>query len=125
MKLIKLHVGLFRYVKMELKKKRTPKQLVKFYKELVVAYIKEIIKLYTELFLILDADYQKQKKEYKKMSEIKRDLYRALKMLKYIDTKLTKIGKDRAFRRNFWREFFKDGAVRKEVFDDLMKEIGG
>ena len=54
MRLIKLHIGLFRYIKIELKKKRTLKQFVKFVKELIVAYIKELIKLYKDLFLIFD-----------------------------------------------------------------------
>ena len=125
MRLIKLHIGLFRYIKIELKKKRTPKQFVKFVKELIVAYIKELIKLYKDLFLILDADYQKQKKSYEKSQQIKVDLQRCLKMLQYVDEKMKQSKIPGYKRRQFWRDFYRDGQLRKDVFDDLLKEIDG
>ena len=125
MRLIKLHIGLFRYIKIELKKKRTLKQFVKFVKELVVAYIKELIKLYKDLFLILDADYQKQNQAYKKSQQIKVDLQRCLKMLQYVDEKMKQSKIPGYKRRQFWRDFYRDGQLRKDVFDDLLKEIDG
>jgi methionine salvage enolase-phosphatase E1 len=125
MRLIKLHIGLFRYIKIELKKKRTPKQFVKFVKELIVAYIKELIKLYKDLFLILDADYQKQNQAYKKSQQIKVDLQRCLKMLQYVDEKMKQSKIPGYKRRQFWRDFYRDGQLRKDVFDDLLKEIDG
>lgn len=125
MRLIKLHIGLFRYIKIELKKKRTLKQFVKFVKELIVAYIKELIKLYKDLFLILDADYQKQNQAYKKSQQIKVDLQRCLKMLQYVDEKMKQSKIPGYKRRQFWRDFYRDGQLRKDVFDDLLKEIDG
>lgn len=125
MRLIKLHIGLFRYIKIELKKKRTLKQFIKFVKELIVAYIKELIKLYKDLFLILDADYQKQNQAYKKSQQIKVDLQRCLKMLQYVDEKMKQSKIPGYKRRQFWRDFYRDGQLRKDVFEDLLKEIDG
>jgi siroheme synthase (precorrin-2 oxidase/ferrochelatase) len=57
------------------------------------------------------------------MNKLKGDLQRCLKMLQYVDTKMEKSGINRQRRRQFWRDFFKDGQVRKDIFDDLLKEI--
>jgi len=122
--LIKLHIGLFKYLRTELPKKKTLKEVINFLKSLLGVYLKELLKLYKSLFLFLDKDYQEKKKQYNKMQQIKIDLNRALKMLRYIDTKMAKSGINRQRRRQFWRDFYKDGQVRKNVFDDLIKEIG-
>jgi len=122
--LIKLHIGLFKYLRTELPKKKTLKEVINFLKSLLGVYLKELLKLYKSLFLFLDKDYQEKKKQYNKMQQIKIDLNRALKMLRYIDTKMAKSGINRQRRRQFWRDFYKDGQVRKDVFDDLIKEVG-
>jgi hypothetical protein len=122
--LIKLHLGLFKYLKIELPKKKFREGL-KFLISLVPVYLKELLHLYKNLFLILDADYQKQKAQYKKMQKIQIDLKRCLKILQYVDDKMDKAGVNRQRRRQFWRDFYRDGAMRKDVFDDLLKEIGG
>jgi hypothetical protein len=122
--LIKLHLGLFKYLKIELPKKKF-REGFKFLISLVPVYLKELLHLYKNLFLILDADYQKQKAQYKKMQKIQIDLKRCLKILQYVDDKMDKAGVNRQRRRQFWRDFYRDGAMRKDVFDDLLKEIGG
>jgi uroporphyrinogen-III decarboxylase len=119
----KLHIGLYRYLKEELKKKRTLKELIKFLSEVGVSYLKETLKLYKNLFMIFNKEYRKQKKEYNKMQRIKLDLKRALKMLQYIDKNMIKMGKNRQERRQFWRDFYRDAQVRNEVFESLEKEI--
>lgn len=121
---IKLHFGLIKYLKLELPKKQNPKEIVLFLKQVLVVYIKELIKLYKDLFLIFDKTYRKQKKEYDKMQSVKKDLQRCIKMLQYIDQKMLKAGKSRQERRGFWREFYKNQQVRSDVFNGLDKEIG-
>ena len=123
MRLIKLHLGLIKYLRIELKKKKTSSQLVHFFKDVIKAYLKELLRLYKNLFLIFDENYKTQKKEYEKHQKIKVDLQRCLKMLQYVDDKMAKSGINRQRRRQFWRDFYKDGQLRKEVFDDLLKEI--
>jgi len=122
-KIIKLHIGLYRYLKQELKTKRTPKELIKFLRDIVLSYFKEILKLFKNIFLIFDPNYCKQRKEYNKMQKIKLDLKRALKMLQYIDKNMIKMGKKRQERRQFWRDFYRDAQVRTDVFESLEKEI--
>jgi len=121
--LIKLHIGLFKFLRRELRKKRKPKEWVLLFKKIVEEYCKIIIKEYKNLFLILNADYRQQKKKFKQYNQIKTDLQRALKMLKYIDKKMAERGVNRHFRRQFWRDFFREGQVRKEIFEQLAKEI--
>lgn len=125
MRIVKLHVGLVKYLLTELKKKRTLKELIIFLRNLMVSYTKEMIKLYKDLFLVFDADYQKQKKQYNNYQKVKKELNQALKILQYVDDRMEKQGKSRKERRQFWQDFYKYGSVRKEMFDDLIKEIGG
>jgi hypothetical protein len=124
MRIVKLHSGLFNYLRKELKNKKTFTKLVLFLLSTGKVYLTELLKLYKELFKIIDPEFQKQKKEYEKYNKIRTDLQRALKLLQYIDSKLAKSGVGRQARRQFWRDFYRDGQVRKETFEDLLKEIG-
>ena len=124
-RIIKLHIGLFNFLRIELKKKRTLTELIIFLRPLSINYLKEVLKIYKESFRLLDPEFQKQKKQYNDYNKLKVDLQRALKLLKYIDNNLGRMGRTRQERRAFWREFFKDGAIRTEVFNDLLREIGG
>jgi hypothetical protein len=123
MRIVKLHIGLFNYLRTELKKPRKPNELVRFLQAIGKSYFAELLKLYKELFRQLDPEFQKQKKEYEKYNTLKTDLQRALKLLKYIDNKLAKQGISRNARRQFWRDFYARGQVRTETFNDLLKEI--
>jgi len=121
--LIKLHIGLAKYLIKELPKKRTLKELVDFLKQIIGVYLRELLKLYKTLFLICDPTYQKQKKQYNNYQKIKKELQQALKLLQYVDKKMAQQGINRQRRRQFWRDFFARGEVRKETFDELMAEI--
>jgi hypothetical protein len=121
--LIKLHIGLVKYLAKELPTKKTPKEVIEFLKNIIGVYLRELIKLFRNMFLIFDKDYMTKKKEFEKTQRIKIDLQRCLKMLQYVDTKMEKAGLNRQRRRQFWRDFYKDGQIRKETFDDLLKEI--
>ena len=125
MRIIKLHIGLFTYLRTELKKSRKLNELVRFLQATSKAYFQELLKLYKELFRLLDPEFIKQKKQYEQYNKLRTDLQRALKLLQYIDKNMGKMGRSRQERRAFWREFFKDGQIRTEVFNDLQKEIGG
>jgi len=120
---IKLNLGLLKYIKLELKKKRKPNELVHFFGKLGKIYFTELLKLYKNLLIEFNPEYKKQKKQHNNYQEIKKQLNQALKLLKYIDTKMEKAGIKRQQRRQFWRDFYKDGSLRKEVFENLLKEI--
>ena len=123
-RLIQLHVGLFQYLRAELKKTRNLQQLIKFVKDLMKRYLTVMLQEYKNVFLQLDPIYTKQKKEYEKYQKVQQDLRRCVKMLEYIDDKLEKQGRNRTECRQFWADFIKYKNVRKEVFDMLMQEIG-
>jgi hypothetical protein len=123
MQIIKLHLGLIRYLSRELPKKRTLKDLFKFLKQIIGVYLKELLRLYKNTFLVLDKSYQEKKKQYDKVQLIKKDLNRALKILQYVDNKMQKEGIPRWKMKQFWRDFIKSGQLRQDVFDDLLKDI--
>jgi len=119
----RLHLGLIKYIIKELPKRKTRKEVIGFLKSLLGVYLQELLKMYKSLFLVFDKNYREQKKQHGKMQKIKVDLQRCLKMLQYVDQKMAKTGISRQRRRQFWRDFYKDGQLRKEVFDELLKEI--
>jgi hypothetical protein len=121
---VKMHYGLILYLNKELRKKRTLKELIYFLRDLVKRYYQVNVGEYKKLFLILDPEYIKQKTTFDKQNQIKKDLQRALKILHYVDMKMVKAGNSRQQRRQFWRDFYKDGQVRNDVFKDLDKEVG-
>jgi hypothetical protein len=121
--LIKLHIGLFKYLIKELPKKKTLKEKIEFLKPIPKSYIKEILRLIKSLFLIFDKEYRKKKKEFNKLQKLRIDLDRSLKILRYIDDKMIKQGKNRQEIRQFWLDFTKHGQLRKDVLDEVTKEI--
>lgn len=121
---VKMHYGLILYLNKELRKKRTLKELIYFLRDLAKRYYQVNLQEYKKLFLILDPEYIKQKSTFDKQNQIKKDLQRALKILHYVDMKMVKAGNSRQQRRQFWRDFYKDGQVRNDVFKDLDKEVG-
>jgi len=118
-----LHLNLIKYFRIEFSKKKSLKLHIYFLRDIGKEYLRVMFLEYKRLFLIFNKEYQNQKKQYKKYQDIKKDLNRALRILRYIDEKMAKTGMNRQRRRQFWRDFFKDGQVREDVFDDLLKEI--
>jgi siroheme synthase (precorrin-2 oxidase/ferrochelatase) len=123
MRLIKLHIQLIRYVVKEINKKKPIKEHIKFFRALIPQYVKTMLQEFKNLLRIFDKDFREQKTKYDKMEKIKKDLQRALKMLRFIDAQMVKTGKNRHERKQFWRDFFKSAQVRTDVFDDLEKDL--
>jgi hypothetical protein len=123
LQIIKLHIGLYRYLKTELPKQKSPKAVILFLWNVTVMYFKELFKMIKNISLLFDKTYQQQQKQHKKMQQLKVDLNRALKVLQYVETKMKQQGIPRWKVRQFFRDFYNNGQVRKEVFDDLLKEI--
>jgi len=122
-KFIKLHVGLFKFLSAELKKKRTPKELVYFLRDVAKQYIKIHVQEVQNLFKLFDPEYRKQKAEFDKHNKVKADLQRALKILQYIDRKMVKEGKSRQQIRQVWRDFVSRGETREEMFNAIKEEL--
>lgn len=125
MRLIKLHMGLIKYFRQELKIKRGFRAWIKFCLSLGKAYFIAMLTEYNLMFKYFDKNYRKQKEQHKQYIKVRAELIKAIRLLKYLDKRMVDSGKDRHYRRNFWREFFKDGQVRADAFNDLMKEVGG
>ena len=120
-KFFKLHTGIFQYLRVELKKKRTALQLVKFLKSLFLQYIKQVLLLYKTLFLLLDPEYQKQKVNFEKYQQYKKDITNAYKIIQYF----IKEGETRTDRKYIRRDFEKHGIIPKEFEQKILKDIYG
>ena len=123
-KIIQMHLGLIKYLNVELRKKRTLRELIYFLRDLAKRYFQVNLGEYKKLFLILDPEFRKQKAEYDKHNKVKADLQRALKILQYIDRKMVKEGKSRQQIRQVWLDFTKSAQLRKDILDGIEKEIG-
>jgi hypothetical protein len=124
--LIKLHLGLIKYLKIELRKKRTLKELILFFANIIKLYLKELIRLYKTLFLVFDKDYQKQQQEYKKYQQAKKEIVGLIKLLRYSKEKLRKAGISRQRIKRFFIDLgSRDDNALQILCDELMKEIGG
>jgi len=124
--LIKLHIGLFKYLRMELPKKKTLKEVIKFVEPLVGIYLKELLKLYKSLFLIFDKEYRAKKAEYEKYQKAKKEITGLIKLLRYSKEKLRKAGVSRQRIKRFFIDLgSSDDNALQVLCDDLMKEIGG
>ncbi len=122
-RLLKMNLNLVRFLLKETTKQQTLRGVVIFFKKIAIQYFRVHLQEYKNLFLIFDADYQKAKKDYEKNQEVKKALQTALRMLQYVDKKMVQAGKSRQQRRMFWRDFYKQGEVRNQMFEDLGKEI--
>jgi hypothetical protein len=52
MQIIKLHIGLMKFILKELPKKKTKKEFIDFFKSITKAYFKELLRLYKNIFLL-------------------------------------------------------------------------
>ncbi len=124
--LLKLHLNLLKYIRLEFKnKKKKNKEHLAFLKMLAKQYGQVLLNEYRKLFLNFDPEYRKQKKQYKKYQQLRKDLESGIKMLFYLDNKLKKAGVSRHIRRRFWDDFRKYPEARQKVLDNLLREIRG
>jgi len=121
MRIINLHIGLVKYLLVELKKKRTPNQLVKFLLDLGKSYFFTMLGEYKTLFHYLDPQYQKARQDYKKFQQYKKDINNAWKILNWMINK----GGSRDQRKQIREDFTKHGRVSKELQDAIMQDLYG
>ena len=121
--LFKMHIGLVKYLIVEIPKRKTLKALIYFLRDVAKQYCKVNLKLYKDLFLVLDPEYNKQKKEFEKNNQAKQDVINALKLLKYSRDKMKAAGISRQRIRRFFLDLSRDEDALNKLVDDLMKEV--
>lgn len=122
-KIIQMHYSLIKYLNVELRKKRTSKELVYFLRDVLKNYCKVNLKLFKDLFLVFDPEYQKQKAEFEQNKKAKQDVINALKLLKYSRDKMKAAGISRQRIRRFFLDLSRDEDALNTLVDDLMKEV--
>ena len=120
-KFIKLHIGLFKFLNVELRKKKTTKEYIHFFKTLGIQYFKVNLQNYKDLFKELDPVFRKQRAQYEKYQQYKKDIANAYKIVQY----MVKQGENRADRKNIRRDFEKYGRLTKELEGQILKELYG
>jgi hypothetical protein len=123
-RLLKLHLSLFKYLLTEFCKPKSLKTHIYFVKDIRKNYCKVMLKEYKSLFLVFDSEYQKQKKEYEKYQQAKKDVINALKVLRYAKEKMKKAGISRQRIRRFFLDASRDEEALNKLIDDLVKEVG-
>lgn len=121
-RMIKLHITIFKFLKEELKKKRTPKELVVFLKTITIQYFTVLGKEYKRLFNFLDKDYRIQQKQLNRQEQVVRDLQNGLKLLKYLNTKWIKKYNSQQNKQR-WLDFTKSHHIRTDELVELEKEL--
>ena len=123
-KLINAHIQFIKYNLTELKNKKPLNEHIKFVIKQIINYGKFILLLYKGIFRVLDPNYQKQKAEYKKQQEIRKQIIGMVKLLRYSKDKMRKMGMSRQSIRRFFITMGGDDKVLQQLCDDLMKEVG-
>lgn len=118
---ILLHISLIKFLNKELRKKRTVKQLITLLKDIAKTYLKTLLQQYKNLFLQLDPEYIKQKKQYEKYQQYRKDINNAYKLLMW----MIKQGESRADRKNIKRDFEKYGRISKELEKQILRDVYG
>ena len=119
-----MHYGLFMYLRAELKKKRTRKELITFLRDLLKRYCSVMLQEYKKVFLLLDKNYRKQLKEHKKYEKAKKQIIQTINLLRYVKDKLRKAGLSRQRIKRFFIDLgSSDDEALQKLCDDLMREI--
>jgi hypothetical protein len=121
MRLLKLHCGLFRYIKNEIPKQKGFRQVVKFFLNISKAYYIAMLNEYRYFLKQFDPDYHKQKAQIKKYRQYKKDLTNAYKLLQF----MIKQGQDRTERKQIKADFINFGKISEKTQAIIMKEIYG
>jgi len=122
-KFLKIHIGIYRHLKAEFTKKKSIKQHLLFLKNVGKEYYQFIYQEYKKLFLLLDPEFRKQKKEYERKKQLVEDLKKLLNLLHRIDTHLIDLGFPSWKRKQFRMDYFKHGAINNEVIKKLEEEL--
>lgn len=120
--LVKLNVALFNFLKAEVKVKRTLVVRLGVLQKVFGDYFKNLLELYKQFFKEIDPKEIENKKKVAAYLKIQKDLENACKLLDYIERKKLE-GKSGIEKRQFYRDFLKEGKVRTELFKELMQEI--
>ena len=124
-KLLNLHFKILQYLRQELKKKHTPKELVYFFKSFIVNYFVFVKTEYKirlqQLVLLFDKEYNKKKIEYDKYQQYKKDLANAYRLVQYMLKQKT----NRVGRKQVARDFIKYGRISKEMEATILKDLYG
>lgn len=121
--LFKIHINLIKYIYAEIKKKKSFKEFCSFTKITIKSYILIIREEFKKMFMFFSPEYRKQRKSYNKQIQVQKDLRNAYKLLKYLDHRLEKKGYNKQQKKQFWLNFYKSGEIRKDVWNELNKDI--
>ncbi len=120
-RILKLHLGLVKYVNSELRKQKGFRNVVKFFLNLGKAYYTAMLNEYRILLNSLDPKYRKQIKFQKKYMQYKKDLANAWKILQY----MIKQGENRTERKQIKYDFERFGKISKEIEEAILRDIYG
>jgi uncharacterized protein YxeA len=124
MRLIQIHISLIKYILSSFKQHKTVKDLVRVFIGILKSYPKVLLADFkSDINYLTDKNFRESQKKATKIQQLKKDFNRALKMLHYFDENLKKRGVPNWKRKQFWRDFYRNGTVRTELFNKLAEEL--
>jgi len=120
-KFIKAHINLAQQAIVQIKKEPSNTKKLLILKNIIYGYFQYRYKQLKELSNYLDPKYVAEREKQRKINKTAQKLQDAIRLLRYINEKYEHL--NRQEERQFWADFYKDGTVRKEMFERLAKEI--
>jgi ribosomal protein S4 len=121
-RLFKIHISFVKYFIIEMKRKKNNLERKEFIKTAFKNYSIVMKNEFKQMKAMLTPSYYKQKKEFLKKQQFKKDLQNAYRILQYM---VAKQG-TRTERKNIRRDFEKYGIIsvelEKEIFNELYKK---
>lgn len=121
-RLFKIHISFVKYFIIEMKRKKNNLERKEFIKTAFKNYSIVMKNEFKQIKAMLTPSYYRQKKEFLKKQQFKKDLQNAYRILQYM---ITKAG-TRTERKNLRRDFEKYGIIsvelEKEIFNELYKK---
>jgi hypothetical protein len=102
---------------------KSPRKKVLMAKGVIVGKWRKFFAWYKDrVNYAISPEYRKEVAKRDKLQSIYRDFYKAIKFLGFLDSRLEEIGFPRHTRRQFWRDFIKNGQVRQDIMEQLLKQ---
>jgi hypothetical protein len=115
----KIHIGLIKFIHIEIPKNKSIRKKIVFLISAGKAYCQAIYQWYKIVLQQSDPEYQKQKKQYEKYQQYRKDIGTAWKIIMW----MIKQGETRNDRKWIRRDFEKFGRISKETEKMILKEL--
>jgi len=122
--LIEIHVGLFKFLRAELKKKRALVKLIYLLRDTFKQYFKVLLHEYKMLlYFVTDKKYREAKKKLDRRQKTAKELIDGLRCWLRVMEGMEEAGVHKRYLGLFLRDIVKHPDRRKQLFEELIKQL--